>query len=131
LDTTLDSGEGAPALKVSAVGQGNSGGLSNLELGFWMYIVAPADGILDLDFMATAPAPSTIVTMGFKPITANAVFPVPNWVRGVRVHSATNTAEKMLPGPLPQPNANPSERGCRFRGRSRGSGRREGQLSEA
>ena len=72
-----------------------------------MYIVAPADGILDLDFMATAPAPSTIVTMGFKPIAANAVFPVPNWVRGVRVHSATNTAEKMLPGLRPQPNVKP------------------------
>jgi hypothetical protein len=104
IDTTLASDEGlpsVPALKVSATGMVNSGGWSNPELGVWSYIDQPSDGILDMDFLANPPEPGTMVTMGFQRIPVNGLFAVPDWVQGVRIHSATNSIEARLSGPLP------------------------------
>jgi hypothetical protein len=98
---TLSTDGAPPAMTVDATGMVNSGGWSQPELGVWMYIVPPADGILSMDFMATPPSPGTIVTMGFTEVHAQLLMPVPSWVKGVRVHGATNSVEQMLDGTLP------------------------------
>jgi hypothetical protein len=64
------------------------------ELAPFVYVTPPADGILDLDFVATAPTGITLQV--FTRITVASSFPVPNWVRGVRVHSSTNAREALL-----------------------------------
>ena len=83
-----------PAVTVSALGKVNSTGWTHPRLGPWIYIDTPKDGILDLDFIATAPA--GIVLFVISPISVGLTFTVPEWVRGVRVHSSTNAVEAML-----------------------------------
>jgi len=61
-----------------------------------MYIRPPADGILDLDVLAEPP--TGIVLQALIKISVARSFPVPRWVRGVRIHTSTNTMEKMLSG---------------------------------
>ncbi len=85
--------EVAPLLIVSAEGRVNSGGWSNPELGSWIYIVQPADGIIDLDFYAEPPSSGTIVTAGFVSVRAHLLLPIPLWVSGVRVHASSNAME--------------------------------------
>jgi len=112
----LDVVAGAPlAITVSACGKVNSTGWTNPRLNPWIYIVPPKDGILDLDFTATAP--TGYVLFVISPICAGLVFPVPHWVCGVRVHTSTNSMEakfnrpkevvdqdfRGLPGPWPFP----------------------------
>jgi hypothetical protein len=86
--------ERPPAISVSARGLVPTSGWTHPELGPWMYIVPPADGILDLDFIATAP--TGIVLQVFSKIGVSSAFPVPGWIVGVRVHSTTNRIEAML-----------------------------------
>ena len=83
-------------IKVSAEGWVPTSGWSQASLAPFMYIAPPGDGLLDLDFVATAP--SGIVLQVFSPIVVMATVPVPNWVRGVRVHSSTNVAETIVDG---------------------------------
>lgn len=101
VDGTFAADGSVPSLKVEAKGSVNSGGWSSPELATWMYISPPTDGILDLDFVAHPPNPTDMVTMGFQSIDARAVFPVPQWVMGVRVHAVTNSLEGRLSNPLP------------------------------
>ena len=56
-----------PAVTVSALGKVNSTGWTHPRLGPWIYIDTPKDGILDLDFIATAPA--GIVLFVISPIS--------------------------------------------------------------
>ena len=77
----------------------NTGGWSKPELALWIYIAPPADGILDLDFVALAPEPGTIVTQAFAKLNVKTTMPVPDWVSGVRVHGATNFIVTMLAAP--------------------------------
>src|SRR5436305_4533531 len=84
------------AISVSARGWVPTSGWSNPELGPWMYITPPPDGILDLDFVATAP--TGIVLQVFTRIAVTQSFPVPSWVTGVRVHGATNEIESKITG---------------------------------
>lgn len=98
---TATDGSTPPALTVSAAGTVNSGGWTLPELGVWIYITPPADGILNMDFMASPPAPDTYVTLGFKPVYAGVAFPVPSWVKGVRVYASTNEVVEMLAEQLP------------------------------
>ena len=88
--------ENPPAISVSARGWVATSGWSHPELAPWMYIVPPADGILDLDFVATAP--TGIVLQVFCKIGVVQSFPVPRWVVGVRVHTSTNQIEAKLAG---------------------------------
>lgn len=78
-----------PQLLVSSIGTVNSGGWKNGSLDLRYYIVPPADGIQDIDFVASPPAgPSTAVIL---PISAQTtIFPIPPWLKGVRVHAETN-----------------------------------------
>ncbi|WP_088348315.1 MULTISPECIES: hypothetical protein [Rhodomicrobium] len=78
---------------VIAMGRAASTGWTDAELNPFMYVMPPRDGILDLDFSAESPRPGTIVLPILTPIAATLWMPVPNWVRGVRVHAATNSKE--------------------------------------
>lgn len=85
-----------PALFVAAVGLVNTSGWSNPVLIPRTYVNPPADGIQEFDFFATPP--SGIVLPYFARISGNAVLPdFPDWVRGVRVVSATNEVEYLFP----------------------------------
>lgn len=105
VDFTFTDGDHAPLLKVFAKGRVNTGGWSNPELGVWSYVTAPADGVLDLDFLATPPPEGTIVTMGFNHVSTAKLLPVPTWVRGVRIHASTNHIEAMLPEAVQRPSS--------------------------
>ena len=94
---TTPDGE-APAVVVSARGLVNSTGWTDPKLSPWIYIHPPADGILDLDFTATAP--TGFVNFVMCRISIGLAFTVPGWLRGVRIHTATNTQEAMLDGPI-------------------------------
>ena len=62
----------------------------------------PADGILNLDFVATPP--SGLVLQILSKITVAKTFPVPAWVQGIRIHSSTDQLEARLAG-APKPSA--------------------------
>lgn len=84
------------AISMKAVGKATTAGWTAPELALWMYIHPPTDGILDLDFVATAP--SGIVIPVLVPICVTVSIPVPPWVIGVRVHAASNEMERKIPG---------------------------------
>ena len=88
--------ENPPAISVSTEGWVPTSGWSHPDLAPWMYIDAPKDGILDLDFVATAP--TGLVLQVFSKIAVVKAFPVPAWVVGIRVHSSTNEVVAMLSG---------------------------------
>lgn len=85
-----------PTITVTATGRVNSGGWSNAELSAVVYIVPPADGIQTFDFIAVMPPDGTIVSMGFVDVSATVSGFMPPWVKGVRVHSSTNTEVFMI-----------------------------------
>jgi len=87
--------ENPPAISVVASGRVVTLGWAHPDLGPWMYIVPPQDGILDLDFVALPPTVGIVIPI-VCPIAVGKAFPVPTWVRGVRVHAATNCIEAML-----------------------------------
>ena len=84
---------------VQASGEVPTGGWSNPELGAWRYVMPPADGIQDFDFIAKEPTgmASDVIT----PITAVASVqadPHNYWgegkpLKGVRVHAQQNSME--------------------------------------
>ena len=88
--------ENPPAISISAKGWVATSGWTAPSLSPWMYIAPPKDGILDLDFVATAP--TGIVLQVFTRIATIVAMPVPRWVIGVRVHTSTNRLEKLIEG---------------------------------
>jgi hypothetical protein len=99
--TTMSDGDAVPALVVSAKGQSVSSGWSDAALTPLSCAAAPEDGMLDLDFVAEPPSPDALVLRVLTPIEAHRVLPVPDWVRGVRVHASVNTVETRLDGAVP------------------------------
>jgi hypothetical protein len=87
--------ENPPAISVSARGWVPTSGWSHPDLAPWMYIVPPKDGILDLDFVASPPTGGFVLQV-FSRIGVVKAFPIPSWVRGVRIHTSTNRMEAML-----------------------------------
>lgn len=92
-----------PDLAVEASGRVTSSGWSNPRLEPFVYIVPPADGVLDCDMCATPPAPGQIVLPALMKVSADLVIPdfenywapgVP--ITGVRVHSANNSKTTLL-----------------------------------
>lgn len=80
---------------ITAHGVVGSGGWSNLRLEPRYYISFPEDGIQDLDFVGDAP--SGIAIQPILPVIGSALWPdPPQYVKGVRVHSATNSVEKSI-----------------------------------
>jgi len=84
-----------PQLLVSSIGTVNSGGWKNGTLESRYYVVPPADGIQDIDFVASPPTgPSTTVIL---PIPAQTtISPIPAWLKGVRVHAETNHVQALV-----------------------------------
>lgn len=81
-----------PQLLISAVGTVSSGGWKNPSLDRRHYIAPPSDGILDYDFSASPPVGTAIQVI--LPIAAQDVLvEIPLWLKGVRIHSATNQVE--------------------------------------
>lgn len=84
-----------PHLAITVYGQVSSGGWTAGTLSPVEYVMPPADGIQDFDFIATPP--TGVVIQVVLPITAHYVMQnIPSWLKGVRVHSQTNTVEAKL-----------------------------------
>ena len=92
-----------PDLLVMASGRVTSSGWANTRLEPFIYIVPPADGVLDCDMAATPPASGNIVLPVITPVAADLVIAdVENYwgpgkpLRGVRIHSVSNTKTALL-----------------------------------
>ncbi|MCG7497736.1 hypothetical protein MHO82_12765 [Vibrio sp. Of7-15] len=81
-------------LIVHGVGKVNSSGWSGGKLIPWTYVDQPQDGILDFDFIATAP--SGFVLLVISPIEGIGKIQLEDWITGIRVHSSTNKVEVLL-----------------------------------
>lgn len=86
-----------PQLHIWAKGEAASNGWTNPQLVPFIYIEPPADGIYDFEFVADPPqGPDNPV---ITPIEATYIWPdFPDWLKGVRVHSATNAIVARLEG---------------------------------
>lgn len=73
---------------VSVTGLVASGGWTSPQL-VPTYAGKPFDGVLDLQFIATAPVQSELAT-GFVPVSAVFALDPSQWLKGVRVHAAEN-----------------------------------------
>ena len=90
-----------PQLKIQADGKTRSAGWSDPELVAHVYIVPPADGIYEYDFVAKPPA--GVSAQVITPITAHAVRQdIPKEMKGVRVIAAKNKKEATLKQPPAQ-----------------------------
>ncbi|MCE6976347.1 hypothetical protein EI534_02660 [Pseudomonas frederiksbergensis] len=85
-----------PQLHISAIGLVNSGGWTNPRLEPRVYIQFPPDGIQDFDFVADPPQGAAIQVI--LPIDASKLWKEPplDKLKGVRVHSASNSIEAPL-----------------------------------
>lgn len=83
-----------PQLYVSAAGEVSSSGWKSAELAPRLYLTPPADGVQDIDFLATRP--SNINLPMLLPITGDISLTLVEWLKGVRVHSSTNTVTTLL-----------------------------------
>lgn len=86
-----------PQLVAAAKGLVNSSGWSDGRLVPWLYVMPPEDGIQDFDFIAKSP--DGMVLWVELPITASLVMEMPGWLKGVRVHAATNAMEAKVGDP--------------------------------
>jgi hypothetical protein len=83
-------------LTIASSGTVTTSGWCCGELQPRVYIHPPVDGVWDWDFVATAP--TGIVLNVISPIAAQTdPFMPPDWMRGVRVHAATNVLEQASP----------------------------------
>lgn len=86
-----------PQLAVNAIGTVNSSGWKNGVLVPVVYVVQPLDGIQDFHFVADAPA--GIVLWVMSPISGDGKIELESWMKGVRIHSATNSLVVLLNEP--------------------------------
>ena len=85
-----------PQLSIFARGTVRTGGWTNPELVEVIYIVPPADGIYEYEFVATPPTGPA--TEALTPIEAETVrHSIPPELKGVRVKAETNSKEAKLP----------------------------------
>jgi hypothetical protein len=85
-----------PELIIEANGTSSTPQWTNAALSCYEYASAPQDGIQEFDLVAIPP--SVFVPEFLSPIrTSYTVKAVPEWLRGVRVYSATNHVEKSRP----------------------------------
>jgi hypothetical protein len=90
-----------PQLVITAYGKVSSGGWKDGTLAPRFHVVPPADGIIDYDFIAEPP--TGIAIQVILPIVAHTTFTdPPSWLKGVRVHSASNAVvaafDQKMPG---------------------------------
>lgn len=86
-----------PQLAVNASGSVSSSGWKNGELVPRNYVTQPQDGVQDFDFVAEAP--KGIVLWIISPISGDGSVELGNWIKGVRVHSVTNSITALLNEP--------------------------------
>jgi hypothetical protein len=87
-----------PQLKIEAHGQAATPNWSHPTLVPRVYIQPPPDGIWDYDFVATPPP--GITTQVLTPISAELVLTeIPKGMKGVRIHSKSNSKVAKLEGP--------------------------------
>jgi hypothetical protein len=88
-----------PQVGVAAAGKVPTSGWTHPALEAWLYIVAPADGIQDFDFVAQPPIGISLPMV--SPIAVHAVItrnPQDYWgegkpLKGVRIHARENSVE--------------------------------------
>jgi hypothetical protein len=91
----LEAGPLPSALFVVATGKVPTSGWSGCRLSPRYYVTPPKDGVWDFDMLADEP--TGIVAQVVLPIAAHILINnPPSWVRGVRVHSETNSAEASI-----------------------------------
>ncbi|MCE3606964.1 hypothetical protein LXA47_25660 [Massilia sp. P8910] len=83
-----------PKLHIAAFGEVNSSGWKAGTLNPEMYFMPPVDGIQDLDFLATPPSGMALQIM--CPMSADVTITLLNWMKGVRVHSASGVVVTMF-----------------------------------
>lgn len=90
-------------LLVTACGRVSTSGWSNVGLSPFVYLVPPADGILDCDMVGTPPAPGQIVLPVLVSVNAElALDNVENYwgegmsLKGVRIHATSNTKTALV-----------------------------------
>lgn len=91
-------------LVLTVEGSVPTGGWSGAQISRWFYLLPPADGIMDMDFLAVPPTGNVIQVV--LPIHAHLVVPRAGsadfWaedqpLRGVRIHSTNGPKEFALP----------------------------------
>jgi hypothetical protein len=91
----LEAGPLPSALFVVATGKVPTSGWSGCRLSPRYYVTPPKDGVWDFDMLADEP--TGIVAQVVLPISAHTLINnPPSWVRGIRVHSETNSAEASI-----------------------------------
>ena len=83
------------SLIICVIGSATTSGWSRVELGAWVYITPPADGIYDFDLMA---APPTGIALDvITPVAVATAFPKPPvGLKGVRIHASANKIEALI-----------------------------------
>ena len=94
LGTPIVQPDTPPAISISAIGTVATSGWTHPALTPWAYITAPADGMLDLDFVASPP--TGLALMVISTISVGKTILLPDWVRGVRIHASRNQIEAKL-----------------------------------
>jgi hypothetical protein len=80
-------------LSINATGEVPTTGWTNLRLTPRYYVTPPRDGLWDFDFVGDRP--QGIVGQVVLPVSAHTVTFAPQWFKGVRIHSATNSVEAL------------------------------------
>ncbi|SDD85973.1 hypothetical protein [Pedobacter soli] len=98
ISSTLEILKDDPStLVINAYGTVKTGGWSNGKLSPYVYIVPPADGIYEFDFVANKPV--GIVTEVITPIHSKPYFlaKFPSDLKGVKIYASTNFIVETLP----------------------------------
>jgi hypothetical protein len=98
-----------PGLLADANGEVPTAGWTNIRLEPFFYVVPPADGIWDMDFVGDPP--TGIVAQVVLPVSASITLPAPHWLKGVRIHAAQNELEVKVGKEVPYMTAGTSSGG--------------------
>ncbi|SEQ46126.1 hypothetical protein [Nitrosomonas ureae] len=78
-----------PQLTLHAIGKVNSSGWRSPSLFQRVYVVQPEDGIQDFEFYAEPP--NDMALWVISPISSETTIFLENWMKGIRINSATNS----------------------------------------
>lgn len=87
-----------PRLYIKARGLTSSSAWTNIELVPHIYVTPPADGIVEIDFMGLPPKGVRNPYLE-KVIAPPLVSEIPEWLKGIRVITETNSMEYLYTGP--------------------------------
>ena len=83
------------ALVIQVMGSASSTGWTRVELGPWVYVTPPADGIYDFDLIGKPPFGMALQVI--TPVATSTTFPdPPTNFKGVRIHATSNHVESTL-----------------------------------